>query len=90
MTVEPGNPVVLANAGILELARNEPARAITRLDAALAIAPDLHVARFTLARAHGRLGHRADAAREATELLRRLPRDAPQRAEVQRLLDAVR
>lgn len=90
MTVEPGNPVVLANAGILELARNEPARAITRLDAALAIAPDLHVARFTLARAHGRLGHRADAAREAAELLRRLPRDAPQRAEVQRLLDAVR
>jgi cytochrome c-type biogenesis protein CcmH/NrfG len=65
-------------------------RAITLLRAALDIAPDLHVARFTLARAYGRVGNRAGAAREAGELLRRLPPGAPQRPEVQRLLDAVR
>jgi hypothetical protein len=40
--------------------------------------------------AYGRLGRRQDAAREATELLRRLPPAAPQRAEVERLLSAVR
>jgi hypothetical protein len=35
-------------------------------------------------------GRRAEAAREAEELLRRLPAGAPQRPEVERLLSAVR
>ena len=51
---------------------------------------DLHQARFGLAIAYARIGKRAEAAREAQELLRRLPVDAPQRPEVERLLAAVR
>ena len=42
------------------------------------------------AEARVREGRRNDAAREATDLLRRLPESAPQRAEVERLLYAVR
>ena len=57
---------------------------------AVSIDPQFHQARFNLARAYARDGQRAAAAREAQELLSRLPADAPQRAEVQRLLDAVR
>ena len=72
---------------IREAANKE--QAISRLREALAIAPDLHQVRFALARAYGRAGQRADAAREARELLARLPADAPQRHEVQRLLAAV-
>jgi Flp pilus assembly protein TadD len=87
--LEPGNPVVAANLGMLALDAGQTAEAIPRLQAALAQAPDLHPARFALARAYGRAGQRADAAREARELLNRLPADAPQRAEVQRLLQAV-
>jgi cytochrome c-type biogenesis protein CcmH/NrfG len=67
-----------------------PADALTYLQRALSLDPDLHQARFALAVAYARLGRRADAAREATELLRRLPPDAPQRPEVERLLGAVR
>jgi cytochrome c-type biogenesis protein CcmH len=87
--VEPGNPVVAANLGMIALDENKLPDAIAKLRAALAIAPDLHMARFTLARAYGRAGQRADAAREARELLARLPPDAPQRPEVERLLAAV-
>jgi cytochrome c-type biogenesis protein CcmH/NrfG len=57
---------------------------------ALALDPDLHQARFMLAIALARDGQRAAAATEASELLRRLPPDAPQRSEVERLLAAVR
>jgi choline-sulfatase len=89
-SVEPDNPIVDANLGIVVSDGGHPADAIRYLQGALAVAPDLHQARFSLAVAYGRLGRRQDAAREATELLRRLPAAAPQRAEVERLLSAVR
>jgi thioredoxin-like negative regulator of GroEL len=88
-TVEPENPIVAANLGIVISDSGHPADAIRYLQSALALAPDLHQARFSLAVAYGRLGRRQDAAREATELLRRLPAAAPQRPEVERLLSAV-
>jgi choline-sulfatase len=87
---EPGNAVVAANLGIVLSDNGHPADALPALARALSIDPDFHEARFNLAVAYGRLGRRADAAREAEELLRRLPADAPQRSEVQRLLTAVR
>ncbi len=87
--IEPGNPIVAANLGMIALEDNKTAEAITRLRDALSRAPDLHQARFALARAYGRTGQRTDAAREARELLTRLPADAPQRPEVERLLAAV-
>jgi arylsulfatase A-like enzyme/Tfp pilus assembly protein PilF len=86
---EPGNPVVLANIGIAEAQRSRWGEAVSAFDAALAIDPDLHEARFHLAIAHARGGHRDRAAREASELLRRLPADAPQRREVERLAAAL-
>jgi choline-sulfatase len=89
-TVEPDNPIVDANLGIVVSDSGHPADALRYLRSALALAPDLDQARFSLAVAYGRLGQRQDAAREATELLRRLPATAPQRAEVERLLLAVR
>jgi Flp pilus assembly protein TadD len=87
--VEPGNPVVEANLGIAALAQGDSARAIEALTAALTIAPDLHEARFNLARAYARTGRRADAAREARTLLAELAASAPERAEVARLLHTV-
>ena len=66
-----------------------PAEAVPSLERALSLDPDFHEARFNLAVPYARAGRRADAAREAAELLRRLPADAPQRPEVKRLLDAV-
>jgi choline-sulfatase len=86
---EPGNPIVSANLGMMALEAGQVTEAIDRLKSALARAPDLHQARFALARAYGRAGQRADAAREAQELLARLPAGAPQRIEVERLLAAV-
>jgi arylsulfatase A-like enzyme/Tfp pilus assembly protein PilF len=88
--VEPGNPVVAANLGIVLSDGGQPAEGLPHLQRALAIDPEFHEARFNLAVAFARLGRRADAAREAEELLRRLPAEAPQRAEVSRLLHAVR
>jgi tetratricopeptide (TPR) repeat protein len=88
--IEPDNPVVLANLGIVLSDGGKPADAVPVLERALTLDPDLHEARFNLAVAFGRLGRRADAAVHAQELLRRLPIDAPQRAEVERLLNAVR
>lgn len=87
--VEPGNPIVSANLGMMDLEDGQVASAIERLRTALTASPDLHQARFALARAYGRAGQRADAAREARELLARLPPDAPQRSEVERLLAAL-
>jgi thioredoxin-like negative regulator of GroEL len=86
---EPANPVVLANLGIGLAATHRDEAAVEKLRAALAIDPDLHEARFHLARALARSGRRAEAAREARELLHRLPPSAPQRTEVERLLRAV-
>jgi Flp pilus assembly protein TadD len=88
--VEPDNPVVSANLGLLLSDAGQPAAAIPHLQRALSLDPDLHQARFGLAVAYGRTARRADAAREAEELLRRLPPDAPQRPEVERLLASVR
>ncbi len=87
---EPGNPVVLANLGIVLSDGGRPSDAVAPLERALSIDPDFHEARFNLAVAHARAGDRAAAARQAEELLRRLPADAPQRPEVQRLLTDVR
>jgi choline-sulfatase len=87
---EPDNPVVLANLGIVLSDGGKPSDGIAPLTRALAIDPDFHEARFNLAIAYARTSNRVEAAREAEELLRRLPADAPQRAEVQRLLAAMR
>ena len=89
-TVEPDNPVVSANLGLLLSDNGQPAAAIPHLQRALSLDPDLHQARFGLAIAYARTGDRADAAKEAQELLRRLPPGAPQRPEVERLLTSVR
>ena len=88
--LEPGNPVVEANLGLLALTRNDTTGAIRWLESALESDPDLLEARFALARAFGRAGRRDEAAAQARTLLEQLPPNAPQRAEVQRLLDAVR
>ena len=88
--VEPGNPVVLANLGLMLSDAGEPQRAIDPLQRALASSPDLHQARFGLAIALAKAGRRAEAEIEARELLRRLPPGAPQRPEVERLLGALK
>jgi choline-sulfatase len=88
--VEPDNPVVSANLGLLLSDNGQPAAGIPHLQRALSLDPDLHQARFGLAIAYARTGRRAEAGKEAEELLRRLPASAPQRPEVQRLLAAVR
>ncbi|MCX6550972.1 MAG: tetratricopeptide repeat protein, partial [Acidobacteria bacterium] len=88
--VEPGNPVVEANLGGLALDGGDLTSAITYLESALQIEPDLHQARFNLARALARAGRQADARQQATILLQKLPPDAPQRPEVQRLIEALR
>jgi cytochrome c-type biogenesis protein CcmH/NrfG len=88
--IEPDNPVVLANLGLVLSDSGQPAAAVPALQRALTLDPDLHQARFALALAFARSGRRAEAAEQAAELLRRLPADAPQRPEVERLLAAVR
>ena len=84
--VEPGNPVVTANLGLVLSDSGRPQDAIDPLQRALTIDPDLHQARFGLAIAFARAGRRTDAASTAEELLRRLPPNAPQRGEVERLI----
>jgi len=86
---EPDNPVVTANLGILQAARGSLPDAIKTLQIALDVDPNLHEARFNLALAFTRSGRRAEAASTARDLLARLPRTAPQRTEVERLLKAV-
>jgi choline-sulfatase len=88
--IEPDNPVVSANLGLLLSDTGDPAAGIPHLQRALSLDPDLHQARFALALAYARTNRRSDAAQEAQELLRRLPSGAPQRPEVERLLAAVR
>ena len=70
--------------------RDATATRSRRSSARLTLDPDFHQARFNLARVFARAGQRADAAREAQDLLTRLPTNAPQRSEVLRLLDAVK
>lgn len=86
---EPGNPVVQANLGVVALQGDDAVTAVTRLTAALASDPTMLQARFALARALARLGRRGEALREARTLLQQLPPDAPQRAEVERLISAL-
>jgi tetratricopeptide (TPR) repeat protein len=88
--LEPDNPVVAANRGVLLSDSGHPTEAIPLLQRALTIDPDFHQARFNLAIAFARAGRRSEAARETDELLRRMPRDAPQRAEVERLSSALK
>jgi choline-sulfatase len=84
--VEPDNPVVAANLGLVLSDGGHPNDAIAPLERALAIDPDLHQARFGLAIAFARTGRLADAASTAEDLLNRLPPDAPQRSEIERLI----
>lgn len=88
--LEPGNPVVLANQGLLLSDGGAPARAIPLLERALALDGDLYQARFHLAIAYARTGDRTNATRHAQTLLGQLPAGAPQVAEVRRLIDALR
>jgi choline-sulfatase len=88
--IEPGNPVVTANLGIVLSDGGNPGDALEPLQRALTIDPDLNQARFSLAIAFARLGRRTEAATTAEELLRRLPPDAPQRREVERLIRATK
>ena len=88
--IEPDNPVVTANLGLVLSDSGQAALAIPELQRALNLDPDLHQARFALAVAFARTNRRAEAAEQASELLRRLPADAPQRPEVERLFAAVR
>ncbi len=87
---EPGNPTVLANLGLLALRQGRHVEAVPLLREALVIEPRLLEARFSLARALALSGDRAAAAAEARQLLDQLAPGAPQRAEVERLLAALR
>jgi len=84
--VEPDNPVVAANLGLVLSDGGHPTEAIAPLQRALTIDPNLHQARFGLALAFARSGRLGDAASTAEDLLNRLPPDAPQRTEVERLI----
>jgi cytochrome c-type biogenesis protein CcmH/NrfG len=86
--IEPDNPAVGANLGLLQASKGDLRGAIQSLTTALAADPSLHEARFNLAVVYAKAGRPADAAAAARELLRRLPAGAPQRPEVQRLLEA--
>jgi arylsulfatase A-like enzyme/Flp pilus assembly protein TadD len=88
--VEPENAVVSANLGLVLSDSGQTSAAIPHLQRALSLDPDLHQGRFGLAIAYAREGRRSDAERETRELLRRLPPDAPQRPEVERLLATLR
>ena len=87
---EPGNPVVEANLGLLDLENGNFQAAITHLRAALRSDPLMLEARFSLARALANAGDRAAAAAEAVTLLGQLPPGAPQRPEVERLISALK
>lgn len=88
--VEPGNPVVEANLALVALSRKDTGKAIQLLRSALARDPGFLEARFNLARALALAGDRAGALKEAETLLSQLTPTAPQRAEVERLVKALR
>jgi tetratricopeptide (TPR) repeat protein len=87
--VEPDNPVVIANLGVILSDNGRPAEGLPHLERALQLDPFFNQARFYLAVALARLGRRDEARRHADDLLRRLPPDAPQRPEVQRLVNTL-
>ncbi|HET9831913.1 MAG TPA: tetratricopeptide repeat protein, partial [Vicinamibacterales bacterium] len=80
---------IAANLGLVFASRNDWPSAIRELTAAIAKDPSLLEARFNLALVYAKAGRRADAASTARDLLARLPGNAPQRLEVERLLRAV-
>ena len=88
--IEPDNAVISANLGLVLSDGGQPSAAVPHLQRALSLDPDLHQARFGLALAYAETGRRNDATQETRELLRRLPPDAPQRPEVERLLARLR
>lgn len=88
--IEPDNPVVIANLGLVLSDSGRPGEGLPHLERALALDPSFNQARFYLAVTLARLGRRNEALRETEELLRRLPADAPQRADVQRLVTALK
>jgi arylsulfatase A-like enzyme/Tfp pilus assembly protein PilF len=87
--IDPDNPGVIANLGLVQASKGDFAAAIQSLSAALAADPAMHEARFNLAIVYAKAGRRTDAAATARDLLARLPSNAPQRSEVERLLRAV-
>ncbi len=89
LRIEPGNPSVIANIGLLQAGKGDFSSAIQSFTKALEADPGLHEARFRLAVTYAKAGRMADAASTARDLLTRLPPNAPQRAEVERLLKAV-
>jgi choline-sulfatase len=86
---EPDNPVVIANQAVVLSESGQAAKSVPLFQRALTLDPDFHEARFNLAIALAKANRRSEAAAEAQELLKRLPANAPQRAEVQRLLQTV-
>ena len=87
--IEPDNPSVIANIGLLQASKGDYGSAIRSFTRALDADPGLHEARFRLAVTYAKAGRRAEAAATARDLLSRLPADAPQRPEVERLIRAV-
>ncbi len=88
--LEPDNPAVIANVGILQASKGNVPAAIAALEQAIALDPNMLEARFNLALAYARAGRRADAAATARELLGRLPSGSShQRSEVERFLRAI-
>ncbi len=87
--LEPDNPVITANLGILKASRGDTEGAIRALAAAIAAEPNLHEARFNLALAYAQAGRKSEAIAAARELLRRLPPSAPQRSEIERFINVV-
>ena len=90
LRVEPDNPIVLANLGMLLSDAGRHAEGFAPLRRALEVDPDLHEARFNLARVLARDGRKEEAKSEADELLKRLPPNAPQMREVLRLIEALK
>jgi Flp pilus assembly protein TadD len=86
--IEPGNQIVVANLGLLKASKGDAAGGIELLKSAIAADPDF-LGPLNLALVYGRAGRVADAKTTAQELLARLPPQAPQRSEVERLLRAL-
>jgi Flp pilus assembly protein TadD len=89
LALEPDNPVVVANQGVLLSDAGRPAQAVPLLRREVELDAGFLRARFALAVALARAGQRAEAELEARALLGRLPQAAPQRGEVERLLKAL-
>ena len=87
---EPDNPVVIANQAVLLSGSGQAGKSIPLFERALKLDPDFHEARFNLAIALAKADRKSEAAAQAQELLERLPSSAPQRPEVQRLLEALK